>query len=103
MNVVETWKTYHWVEYLEYLIINICEGSQEEGTPIIFPSLIIWIAMYYIRPVGGPDFDEPNKIGMWNFKSFSMARNQQELEQAKFWLDTWFQKLKIKTTRWRVQ
>ena len=101
-NIAETRKTYCWAQYLVDLVKNICIKCQQEGTTIIFVSLIIWTAMYYIRPIGDPQFLEPTRFHMWNFKPFSIVENSQEIEVAKVLLNNWFQILKIKTSRWRV-
>ena len=80
----------------------ICEKCQESGAIIRFPSLLIWIAMYHLCPVGHKDFLEPTRFHMWHFKPFSMARTPLEQEEGKVFLEDWFQNLKIRTTRWRV-
>ena len=45
-------KTYSWANYLVELVKTNCEKCQESGTPIKFFSLLIWIAMTKISPVG---------------------------------------------------
>ena len=47
-------KTYNWASYLADLIKSNCEKCQEQGTPIRFCSLLIWIAMSRISPIGRP-------------------------------------------------
>ena len=59
VNVSKIGKTYQSEQYLIDIINNMCVKCQEERTPIKFPSLIIWITMYYIRPVRDPEFDDP--------------------------------------------
>jgi hypothetical protein len=49
-------KTYRWANYLANLVKTNCEKCQEQGTPIIFCSLLIWIAMSKISPMGRPKF-----------------------------------------------
>ena len=49
-------KIYKWVEYVVDMVKTICEGCQETGGIIRFPSLIIWIVMYRIYPDGNPIF-----------------------------------------------
>ena len=71
INVAQRGKFYRWAQHLEELIKYTCAKCREEGTLIKFPSLIIWIAMYHLRPVRDLEFNEPNIIDMWNFKYFS--------------------------------
>ena len=58
----------------------IYKKCQELGAIIRFPSLLIWIAMYHLCPVGHKYFLEPTRFHMWFFKPFSMARNPLEEE-----------------------
>ena len=84
------------------MVKTICERCQDTGGIIKFPSLILWIFMYHIRPEGSPVFREPSRFDMWRFKPFSQKGTLHELEQGKVFLENWFQKLKVHTTRWRV-
>ena len=43
---------YRWAEYVTDMLKGICEKCQESGGIIRFTSLIIWIVMYYLCPVG---------------------------------------------------
>ena len=49
-------KTYRWESYLADLVKLNYEKCQEQGTPIRFCSLLIWIAMSRISPIGQPEF-----------------------------------------------
>ena len=64
-------KIYRWAKYVVDMLKGICEKCQESGGIIRFPSLIIWIVMYYLCPVGDKQFQEPTKFHMWRFKPFS--------------------------------
>ena len=44
-------KTYSWANYLANLVRTNCEKCQDQGTPIRFCSLLIWIAMSKISLV----------------------------------------------------
>ena len=58
--------------------------------------------MYHLCPVGNLHFLEPTRFHMWHFKSFSICGTPQELEEGKFFLENWFQNMKIQIARWRV-
>ena len=47
-------KTYNWANYLADLVKINCEKCHEQGTPIIFCLLLIWIAMLKISPTDRP-------------------------------------------------
>ena len=93
---------YRWGYYVVDMIKTICERCQETGGIIKFPSLILWIVMYHIRPEGIPVFRDPSKFDMYRFKPFSQKGTPHELDQGKVFLENWFQQLKFHTTRWRV-
>ena len=76
VNVAEKGKVYRWANNLAKMIKKTCTKFQEEGMPIKFPSLIIWISMYNIQTIADLYFNELKRISKWNFKSFSMDRNQ---------------------------
>ena len=101
-TITNTWKIYRWAEYFVDMLKGICEKFQESGGIIRFPSLIIWILMYYLCPVGDKQFHEPTRFHMWRFKPFAQTGTLKELENGKVLLENWFQQLKIQTTRWRV-
>ena len=50
--IVESKKVYCWAQYVAEMLKYICEKFQESGAIIIFPSLLIWITMYHLCPVG---------------------------------------------------
>ena len=70
-TIVNMGKFYRWVEYVANMLKCICEKCQELGGIIRFLSLIIWIVMYYLCPVGDKQFQEPTKFHMWRFKPFA--------------------------------
>ena len=69
------------------ILKSICEKCQESGAMIRFPSLLIWIAMYHLCPVGHTNFSEPTEFHMWHFNPFSMARTPLEQEENKVFLE----------------
>ena len=77
-RIASTRNIYHWEQYMADILKSICEKCQKSGTMIRFPSLLIWIAMYHLCPVGHKVFSKPTRFHMWHFKSFSMARNPLE-------------------------
>ena len=87
---------------MDDILKSIYKKCQESGAMIIFPSLLIWIAMYHLCPVEHKDFLELTRFHMWHFNSFSMGRTPLEQEEGKVLLEHWFQNLKIQTARWRV-
>ena len=52
--IEELGKIYYWDQYIADMIKYICKKFQETGAIIRFTSLIIWIAMYHLCPVGHP-------------------------------------------------
>ena len=81
--IMESGKFYYWDQYVADMLKSICKKCQETGAIIRFTSLIIWIAMYHLCPVGHPQFLEPTRFHMWRFNSFSMAGTPWELEEGK--------------------
>ena len=51
-TIADTRKIYRWVEYVADMLKGICEKCQESRGIIRFPSLMIWIVMYSLCPVG---------------------------------------------------
>ena len=90
-TIVDTGKIYNLVEYVADMLKGICEKCQESRVIIRFSSLIIWIVMYYLCPVGDKQFQEPTKFHMWRFKPFSQTETLKELENDKVLLENWFQ------------
>ena len=101
-TIADTGKIHRWAEYVVDILKGIYEKCQELGGIIKFPSLMIWIVMYYLCPVGDKQFQKPMKFHMWRFKPFAQTRTMKELEKGKVLLENWFQQLKVQTTRWRV-
>ena len=64
-------KVYRWAEYVADMIKNICEKCQEMARIIRFPSLILWIVMYSLCPVGDKQFQDLTRFHMWRFKPFA--------------------------------
>ena len=95
-------RVYRWGDYVVDMVKTICERFQEVGGIVKFPSLILWIVMYHFCPEGSPVFWEPTRFDMHRFKPFSQKGTLHELAQGKVFLETWFQQLKVRTTRWRV-
>ena len=56
LEVVEsiacTGKVYPWAQYVANMLKTICEKCQESAGIIRFPSMIHWIAMYHLCPIG---------------------------------------------------
>ena len=69
-TIVQIGKVYRWAQYVADMLKTICEKFQELGEIIRFPSLIIWIVMYHLCPIGDKQFQEPTKFHMWRFKPF---------------------------------
>ena len=101
-TITDTGKIYIWAEYVANMLKGIYEKCQESGGIIRFPSLMIWIVMYYLCPAADKQFQEPMKFHMWRFKPFSQTGTMKELAKGKVMLENCFQQLKIQTTRWRV-
>ena len=95
-------KIYRWVEYVADMIKTIYEKCQETGGIIRFPSLVLWIVMFYIFPEGNKTFQEPTKFHMWRFKPFSQKGTMTKLSNRKVLLENWLQQLKVRTTKWRM-
>ena len=55
-NIADSGKIYRWAEYVADMLKGICEKCQESRGIIRFPSLMIWIVMYYLCPVGDKQF-----------------------------------------------
>ena len=55
-TIADRGKIYHWAQYVADMLNFVCEKCQELGGIIRFPSLIIWIAMYHLCPIGDKQF-----------------------------------------------
>ena len=69
--IAETGKVYRWAQYVVDMLKTIYEKFQESSGIIRFPSLIIWIVMYYLCPIEDKQFQELTKFHMWRFKPFA--------------------------------
>ena len=65
-------KTYSWANHLDGLVKMNCEKFQEQGTPIRFCSLLIWIAMSRISPIAQPKFTNLSGPSMYNYTCFKI-------------------------------
>ena len=90
-TIADTGKIYRWATYVVDMLKGICEKCQESGGIIRFPSLMLWIVMYSLCPVGDKQFQEPKKFHKWRFKSFSQNGTMKELAKGKVLLENWFQ------------
>ena len=70
-------KIYRWAEYVAEMVKTICERCQETGGIIRFPSLILWIVMFYIFPEGDKPFQEPKKIPYVEIQAILPERNNE--------------------------
>ena len=50
-TIADIGKIYRWDQYAADMLKTICEKCQESTRIIMFPTLIIWIAMYHLCPV----------------------------------------------------
>ena len=100
--IEDSGKFYCWPQYVVDMLKSICEKCQEIGVIIRFSSLLIWIAMYHLCPVGHKYLLEPSMFHMWRFNPFLMAGTPLEQEEGKVFLEHWFQNIKVQIVRWRV-
>ena len=63
-------KVYRWAQYVADMLKYICEKCQDSARIIRFPSMMLWIVMYHLWPVGDKQFQEPHKFHMCRFKPF---------------------------------
>ena len=101
-TISHTRKIYRWDEYVANMLKGICKKCQESKGIIRFPSLMLWIVMYSLFPIGDKQFEELTKFHMWRFKPFSQNGTLKELANGKVLFEKWFQQLKVCMTRWRV-
>ena len=85
--IADMGKVYRWAQYVVDMLKGICEKCQDLGGIIRFPSLIIWIVMYYLCLFEYKQFQEPTKFHMWRFKPFSQTGTLKELENGKVLLE----------------
>jgi len=93
---------YNWSKHVVDLLLENIKNFQDNGASIRFPSLLIWLAMTNVTPVGEAEFTATEHAFMFNFRSFSMNNPNQLIERTKMLFEQWFQNLKLKCGRWRV-
>ena len=101
VEVATNGTVYNWCDYLVGLLTENITNCQETGASIRFPSLIIWLAMTDVTPVGDPQFTAIGQPFMFNFRRFSMTSTQ-DPQVAEKYFENWFQNLKLKCGKWRV-
>ena len=101
VEIAKKGTVYNWSSYLVDLLIENIKNCQDTGASIRFPSLIIWLAMTDITPVGEAQFTATDQPFMFNFRDFSM-HNKQVSGHPKQLFELWFQNLKVKCGKWRV-
>ena len=75
-TIVTNGNIYRWAEYVADMIKTICEKCQETGGIIRFPSLILWIVMFYIFPEG-IFFSRTDKIPYVEIQTLLPERNNE--------------------------
>ena len=95
-------KTYSWADYLADLVKTNCEKCQEQGTPIRFYSLLIWIAMSKISPVGQPEFTSLSTPTMYKYSCFKIISKVLGIPSPKQIFTMWLQEVKSTYNKWRV-
>ena len=80
-------KIYRWAEYVANMIKTIYDKCQETGGIFRFPSLILWMVIFYIFLEENKNFQEPTKFHMWIFKPFSQKGTMMELANRKVLLE----------------
>lgn len=95
-------KMYSWANYLADLFRTNCEKFQEQGTPIRFCSLLIWIAMSKISPVGRPEFTILSTPTMYNYSCFKIRSKVLGIPSPKQIFTMWLQEVKSSCHKWRV-
>ena len=95
-------KTYSWANYLVELVKANCEKCQELGTPIRFYSLLIWITITKISPVGRLEFTILSTLTMYNYSCFKIRSKVLGIPSPKQILTLWLQEVKSICHKWRV-
>ena len=95
-------KLYNWANYLADLFKTNCEKCQEQGTPIRFCSLLIWIAMSKISDVGWPEFTKLLGPSMYNYACFKVKEKSMGDPNPKQIFTMWLQQVKSACYKWRV-
>ena len=95
-------KTYSWATYLANLIKSNCERCQEQGSPIRFCSLLIWITMSKISPIGRPKFTNLSRPSMYNYTCFKIKSKIKGDPSPKEIFSMWLLQVKSTCHKWRV-
>ena len=95
-------KTYSWDNYLPDLVKTNCEKCQEQGTPIGFFSLLIWIAMTKISLVGRLEFTSLSAPTMYNYSCSKIRSKVLGIPSPKQIFTMWLQEVKSACHKWRV-
>ena len=95
-------KTYSWASYLADLVKLNCEKCQEQGTPIKFCSLLIWIAVSRMSPVGRPKFTNLSGPSMYNYTCFKIKTKVKGDPSQKEMFAMWLQQIKLACHKWCV-
>ena len=95
-------KTYSWVSYLVDLVKSNYEKCQEQGTPIRFYSLLIWIAMSRMSPVGHLKFTNLSGPPMYNYSFFKIKTKIKGEPSPKEMFAMWLQLIKSSYHKWHI-
>lgn len=95
-------KTYSWANYLSNLVKTNCEKCKEQGTPIKFCLLLIWITMSKISPVGQPEFTSFLDPMMYNYSCLKIRAKVMGIPSPKHIFTMWLQEVKLACHKWRV-
>ena len=95
-------KTYSWANYLADLVKINYEKCQEQGTPIRFCSLLIWIAMSKISPIDRLEFTTLSSPSMYNYACFKIRAKNLAIPNPKHIFTMWLQEVKSACHKWRV-
>ena len=90
VEIAENGTKYNWSNHVVDLILENIKNCQENGASIRFSSLLIWLAMTDVTPVGEPQFTATGQAFMFNFRSFFMNNPKQLIERAKMLFEQWF-------------
>lgn len=100
--IAENGTTYNWAKHVVDLLVENIKNCQDNGASIRFSSLLIWLAMTDVTPVGEAEFTATGHAFMFNFRALSWKNPKSLIDRAKIFFEQWFQNLKLKCGRWRV-
>jgi len=80
VEIAENDTKYNWSKHVVDLLLENIKNCQENGAGIRFPSLLIWLVMTDVTPVGEAKFTATGQAFMFNFRSFSMNNPKPLLE-----------------------